>query len=220
MSLMVAIDFTGSNGDPRDYQSLHYINGDTPSKYQYAVRQIGNILSSYDTDQKYPVWGFGGRFNNVMVEGNEYWNGVKHDFNLNLRAHDPEVAGIYGIEESYLHVIRQNVVQLSGPTLFQPVLQKAKAIASVGHNQVMRDKENNAIQYFILLIITDGVINDMRFTKDLIVDIANEYLPLSIIIIGVGDANFGMMEELDGVVIQGIFTRNCDLSVSHCTSRM
>lgn len=50
--------------------------------------------------------------------------------------------------------------------------------------------------YHILLIITDGAIHDMQATKDLIVE-ASLY-PLSIIIIGVGGADFSMMVELDG----------------------
>ena len=49
--------------------------------------------------------------------------------------------------------------------------------------------------YHILLILTDGCIHDMRNTKDLIVE-ASGY-PLSIIIVGVGDADFGQMVELD-----------------------
>jgi hypothetical protein len=52
------------------------------------------------------------------------------------------------------------------------------------------------MMYHIFLIITDGEIHDMQETKDLIVQ-ASE-LPLSIIIIGVGNEQFQMMEELDG----------------------
>ena len=57
MALMCAIDFTGSNGHPSDYQSLHHIYGSQPSQYQHAIRQIGNIVAVYDSDQKFPVWG-------------------------------------------------------------------------------------------------------------------------------------------------------------------
>merc|ERR1719229_929353 len=53
-------------------------------------------------------------------------------------------------------------------------------------------KEQN---YVILLIITDGIINDMNKTIDSVVG-ATE-LPLSIIIVGVGDADFGAMDKLD-----------------------
>ena len=50
-------------------------------------------------------------------------------------------------------------------------------------------------QYFVLLIITDGVITDFAETKAAIV--AASRLPLSIIIVGVGRADFSAMEELD-----------------------
>ena len=49
--------------------------------------------------------------------------------------------------------------------------------------------------YHCLLILTDGVIHDLRETVDKIVECA-EY-PLSIIIVGVGDADFTAMETLD-----------------------
>ncbi|KAG1649683.1 Copine-8 [Nymphon striatum] len=51
-------------------------------------------------------------------------------------------------------------------------------------------------QYFILLILTDGIISDMAQTKEAIVNASS--LPLSIIIVGVGNVDFEAMEELDG----------------------
>ncbi|KAK8885105.1 hypothetical protein M9Y10_044234 [Tritrichomonas musculus] len=45
------------------------------------------------------------------------------------------------------------------------------------------------------MILTDGIINDMRETTDAIVDATDA--PLSIIIVGIGDANFDAMDELD-----------------------
>lgn len=49
--------------------------------------------------------------------------------------------------------------------------------------------------YNILLIITDGVISDMPKTIDEIV--RGSDLPLSIVIVGVGEADFDSMETLD-----------------------
>ncbi|XP_015422114.1 PREDICTED: copine-8 [Myotis davidii] len=51
-------------------------------------------------------------------------------------------------------------------------------------------------QYFVLLIVTDGVISDMAQTKESIVNASK--LPMSIIIVGVGPAEFDAMIELDG----------------------
>lgn len=50
------------------------------------------------------------------------------------------------------------------------------------------------------MIITDGSIHDMIQTKRLIVQASS--LPLSIIIIGVGEADFTLMNELDGDKVQ------------------
>lgn len=44
-------------------------------------------------------------------------------------------------------------------------------------------------------MITDGVINDMQQTIDEVV--RGSQLPLSIIIVGVGNADFDSMEQLD-----------------------
>jgi hypothetical protein len=46
------------------------------------------------------------------------------------------------------------------------------------------------------MILTDGIINDMKETTKLLVECAS--LPLSVIIIGIGDADFSNMVTLDG----------------------
>ena len=49
--------------------------------------------------------------------------------------------------------------------------------------------------YTVLLIITDGVINDFDNTKAAIIEASSE--PLSIVIVGVGAADFSQMHQLD-----------------------
>jgi len=61
-------------------------------------------------------------------------------------------------------------------------------------------RHRDGSQYFILLIITDGIITDMPQTRTAIVDAST--LPLSIIIVGVGSADFSAMEELDGDTVR------------------
>ncbi|KAF7469350.1 Hypothetical predicted protein [Marmota monax] len=51
-------------------------------------------------------------------------------------------------------------------------------------------------QYYILLILTDGVVTDMADTREAIVRAS--HLPMSIIIVGVGNADFTDMQTLDG----------------------
>jgi hypothetical protein len=50
-------------------------------------------------------------------------------------------------------------------------------------------------QYFILLILTDGEIHDMKETIDWVV--RGSKAPLSIVIVGIGNENFDNMEQLD-----------------------
>ena len=55
--------------------------------------------------------------------------------------------------------------------------------------------QNDPTNNFVLLIITDGVITDLEETKRAIISASS--LPLSLIIVGVGDADFGDMNTLD-----------------------
>lgn len=59
--MIVAIDFTGSNGSPTAPTSLHYLNGNNLNQYQQALRAIGDILLNYDSDKIIPCFGFGAK---------------------------------------------------------------------------------------------------------------------------------------------------------------
>lgn len=67
--MMVAIDFTGSNGSPQSPTSLHYLNSTMPNQYQQAILSIGQILMNYDSDKKIPAFGFGAttKFNGIKT---------------------------------------------------------------------------------------------------------------------------------------------------------
>ena len=84
-----------------------------------------------------------------------------------------------------------NKIKFHGPTFFSPIIRKV--INNINDDLTERPRENH---YYILMILTDGIINDMDDTIDNIVEASK--LPLSIIIIGIGNANFANMEDLDG----------------------
>ncbi|KAM7401686.1 hypothetical protein PAMP_016982 [Pampus punctatissimus] len=96
--------------------------------------------------------------------------------------------GIQGIVEAYRMVLPQ--LKLSGPTNFSPIITHVSSIAASSA------QTNSASQYYVLLILTDGEITDFDQTRDAIVRASR--LPLSIIIVGVGTADFKAMELLDG----------------------
>lgn len=62
-------------------------------------------------------------------------------------------------------------------------------------NQNAQEMSQSNQKYTICLILTDGVINDLQPTINKIVNGTD--LPLSIIIVGIGNADFDQMEALD-----------------------
>lgn len=109
---------------------------------------------------------------------------LSHLFPLNGNPSYPFCDGVEEILKQYR--IRLKNVELFGPTNFAPVINTTVTIAR---------QFQNGRHYFVLLIITDGVISDMKLTKRAIINASS--LPISIIIVGVGDAVFDKMDELD-----------------------
>ncbi|XP_037629037.1 copine-9-like [Sebastes umbrosus] len=177
LNFTVAIDFTASNGNPSQPTSLHYMSPYQMNAYAMALKAVGEIIQDYDSDKLFPAYGFGAK---LPPDGK-----ISHGFPLSGDAENPNCVGIEGVLEAYFQSLR--TVQLYGPTNFAPVINKVANCAA---------EITDGSQYFVLLMITDGVISDMVQTKEAVVNAAA--LPLSIIIVGVGPAEFDAMEELDG----------------------
>lgn len=77
-----------------------------------------------------------------------------------------------------------------GPTYFSEILEQIVSLAEAEKISQFKQK------FYVLLLITDGIVNDMQKTIDQIVRGSN--LPMAIVIVGVGDADFTNMETLDG----------------------
>ena len=173
IGLSVAIDFTKSNRNPNNASSLHFIHGNLPNQYERAIYACGTIVAYYDYDQLFPCFGFGAKINNNAFQL----------FNLNFQQ-DPNIAYIEGIIKEYHNAI--NNVQFWGPTYFAPIIREMiKLIKNQKHK----------LKYHILMILTDGMIDDLDQTVDELVK--GSFLPLSVIIIGIGNADFSNMVYLD-----------------------
>uniref|UniRef100_A0AAQ5Y9R2 C2 domain-containing protein n=1 Tax=Amphiprion ocellaris TaxID=80972 RepID=A0AAQ5Y9R2_AMPOC len=157
--------------------SLHYMSPYQMNAYAMALKAVGEIIQDYDSDKLFPAYGFGAK---LPPDGK-----ISHAFPLGGDGDNPNCVGIEGVLEAYFQSLR--TVQLYGPTNFAPVINKVANCAA---------EITDGSQYFVLLMITDGVISDMVQTKEAVVNAAS--LPLSIIIVGVGPAEFDAMEELDG----------------------
>jgi len=183
MQLCVAIDFTGSNGDPRKPGTLHYLSPDGSSQndYEKAICSIGGILADYDTDKKFPVWGFGAKYSGQ----------VYHLFQCGPVT---EVDGIKGILDAY-HKTFQSGLVMSSPTVVTEVIQTAAAFATSGQQAAQAEGKQ---KYTTLLILTDGAVSDVRATVECLDACANA--PLSIVIVGIGTADFSAMQFLDDAI--------------------
>ena len=117
---MVAIDFTASNGDPTSTTSLHYANASLYANgqfnaYEKAINMVGSVLEFYDSDRLFPTYGFGACLDNSRT--------ASHCFALNRNEANPCVSGVNGIIEVYHNSL--STARLSGPTLFEDILNKA-----------------------------------------------------------------------------------------------
>ena len=176
--LSIAIDFTASNNPPTDPKSLHYI-GVKNNLYEKAIKACGNIVAYYDSTQMFPTYGFGGKFYGRQ--------NVDHCFPLSCDDNHPEIFGVNEVLNKYRQAL--NNCQLFGPTFFHYFIEKMNNIAQ---KQV---ESENYMKYHILMILTDGIIEDTDETIDALV--AASFLPISVIIIGIGNADFTNMNILD-----------------------
>jgi hypothetical protein len=49
MNFTVAIDFTASNGNPSQPNSLHYYDPYKQNQYALAIQAVGEIIQDYDS---------------------------------------------------------------------------------------------------------------------------------------------------------------------------
>jgi hypothetical protein len=199
IDLCYAIDFTSSNGtscndncnctlhaclilllfvplgDPRIPGTLHYQGAESLNDYEEAITSIGDALSCFNSTKEYPMWGFGAKFGGI----------VRHIFQCGLTS---TVQGVRGVLEAYRTVFHSDLL-MSGPTHFGLVIQAAALRAQQYHESMSVCR-----RYCVLLIITDGMVDDVEETQRKLR--VYKDLPLSVIIVGVGRAEFKGMNAL------------------------
>ncbi|CAI2360832.1 unnamed protein product [Moneuplotes crassus] len=181
MALVAGISFGASNktGGP-DGKNLH--STELKDNYYFiATQQIGNILLNFDSDKQVPLYGFG-----AIIDERYYKTNVSNCFALNGNSFRPEVFNVAGIQAYYINAI--NNIELGEATLLAPMLQRWNEMVSF-------EVENNIRKYYTFLILTDGAIQDKDETIEQIV--ASTKLPVSVIIVGIGNGDFSDMEFLD-----------------------
>ena len=126
----------------------------------------------YDADKMVPIYGFGAkpRFPELYKES------ASHCFPCTGNPNSDEVPQLDGVFQAYNYAI-QNII-LDGPTFFAPILRTVV-------KNTLNALSVNEDHYCFFLLITDGIIHDLQATIDALVEAS--HLPISIVIVGVGD---------------------------------
>ena len=173
-NLIIGIDFSASNEwqGRKSFGSscLHrIISGKIYNPYQKVISILGKTLDPFIVRTPIPAFGFGDSFSADKCV-------------FDLRTDDSNTCpGFQNVLEWYSKTAVD--IKLSGRTSFAPIINKAVEIVQ------------QTGKFHILLIIADGQVNEKDATIDSIVR-ASQY-PLSIIVIGVGDGPWDIMEEFD-----------------------
>jgi Copine len=178
IKVVVAIDFTGSNGDPRKPGTLHFMDAHSKNDYEKAISSVLTILQMYDDERKFPVLGFGAKLDGV----------INHCFQVGPAEFSH---GVRGVLDSYNKVFESGLT-LSNPTVFTEVIKNA---AGRAQRSLEESRKNGYLSYTILLIVTDGAVSDVNETADCLREVSSS--PLSVVIVGVGNEAFSAMQFLD-----------------------
>ncbi|GMH34196.1 hypothetical protein BSKO_02030 [Bryopsis sp. KO-2023] len=172
--LIVGLDFTKSNewSGQKTFNSrcLHSIS-QTMNPYEHALSIIAKTMAPFDDDNLIPCYGFG----DLTSKDKKVFSFFPDNRPAN---------GLHGAMMRYRQIAPH--VQLSGPTSFAPILRQA-----------MRTVLENGNEYHILVIVADGQVTPSCYQDTVDAIVLASKLPLSIVMIGVGDGPWADMEKFD-----------------------
>lgn len=178
--LVIGIDFTKSNlwtgAKTFGGRCLHDLDRNRQNPYQHVLTVIAKTLADFDDDGMIPAYGFG-----------DARSKSKRIFSFN--EDDTPCEGLGDVLKRYERIVRH--INFSGPTNFAPIIRQATEL-------VKRTQE-----YHVLLLIADGQADEVNDTVNAIVEASN--FALSIVMIGVGDGPWGLMDEFDDLLPQRRF---------------
>ena len=168
MCYSLAIDFSGSNGTSSSMFAHHTSDphkkmAQAADLYLDAISEVGGVMTAYDNDGLFPAFGFQSQF----------------VFALSGDEGNTRCLGVEGMSNAFKSALTSR--PLVGPTLFEPVIRKAIALANATGGYATTDTH----KYVVLIVLTDGKFTDKQKTIDAVAEASQ--LPLSIMFVGVGD---------------------------------
>ncbi|KAM9228305.1 copine-2 isoform 1-T1 [Leptosomus discolor] len=153
----VGIDFTASNGNPRDPSSLHYINPMGTNEYLSAIWAVGQIIQDYDSDKMFPALGFGAQLP-------PDWK-VSHEFAINFNPTNPFCSGVEGIVQAYSACLPH--IRFYGPTNFSPIINHVARFAAQATQQEAASEEKKKLKNLTTVNRTAAVENQKLLGRQL-----------------------------------------------------
>ena len=222
LHIMVAVNFTRSNGPIDSPMSLHDMqppDSEDPvvsfNQYQRALVSVIEVLKfcalgkpgSATSQFKVSVLGFGCSYlSSGSSKGARVTEQALPDYEFGPVPRvptEPFKLDGFTYDKGPDHLV-QNVlgcyskfaksVEISGPTCFAPMIEKAKLRAEA-------KLKSGSKEYIILVILTNGDFDDELATIKQVVEAtrAPEPLPLSIVTVGIGSCSkFAVLKRLDG----------------------
>ncbi|VDM55840.1 unnamed protein product [Angiostrongylus costaricensis] len=142
---------------------------------QMAIRAIGGILRDYTPNRLFPAFGMGAKIPPTFHE--------THEFHLNFNV-DPTCRGLDGIIDAYRKA--QALVTPIKTSKFTPIVALATRMS---HRSGFR-----GLHYHVLVIFTRGTPTDIKELSASLTSASSA--PLSVVIVGIGSADFSQLVKL------------------------
>lgn len=173
LRLVLALDCSGSTKELHFHESTG-----TSSVFERALGEVATVLSSKEQSHRFGLLGYGAKINACRYP--------TFAFNFESRRRDMSVASVESALELYRSVMPQ--LEPEEPTKIAPVIERLHVMMKY------QDKRNFKI-FTVLVILTDGGIDDLQDTVDKIVECSN--FPLAIVFVGIGSGDFSDLEYLE-----------------------
>lgn len=167
-----AIDFSSNNRPQRDPKSYHYSSHNQLTPYEMVIQSIGGLVEQYSDDQICHGWGFSARINRQVC----------YSIPLCDENGKSELHSIHDLLNAYMAIFDKILFD-------KPILISPSTTAAL--NLVKGEKDPHRYLVFLIMISDDPT--DLNQFTDLLYQ--NQYEPISLIIVGLGEGDFSKTEE-------------------------